>query len=97
MCLLTLGPCVFSLSLSLCVCVCVCMCACRLDILQVGRFTNSRTRSRAKSAVADALADAHKRIYDAVKDPKNEYGEDGVAAIGLRAPENIRVILAGQL
>lgn len=64
---------------------------------QVGRFTNGRMRSRATLSVAEVIADAHEKIYRAINDPQNEYGQDAAVAIGLRDPNNVRVILAGQL
>ena len=64
----------------------------------VAKITNVRARNRARAAVAEALARTHTEIYNAVKNPANEYGPDAVAAVGLRDPEKVELILSnGQI
>lgn len=67
-----------------------------LEALQppaVSKIINVRARNRAKTAVAESLAKAHRDIYDAVLNPDNRYGPDAVAAVGLRDPQKVELIL----
>mmetsp|Transcript_10391 Transcript_10391/g.27645 ORF Transcript_10391/g.27645 Transcript_10391/m.27645 type:complete len:328 (+) Transcript_10391:217-1200(+) len=58
---------------------------------------NLRMRNHARAAVADAVAAAHDELYYAVLDPRNEYGADAPAAVGLRSPDKVALILKGRL
>lgn len=64
----------------------------------VAKITNVRARNRARAAVADIVARTHTELYNAVKDPRNEYGSDAIASVGLRDPEKVELILSnGQM
>lgn len=64
----------------------------------VEKITNVRARNRARTAVAESLAKTHTEIYAAVQDPVNQYGSDAIAAVGLRDPQKVELILSnGQL
>lgn len=64
----------------------------------VAKITNVRARNRARAAVAESLARTHTEIYNAVQDPVNQYGPDAVAAVGLRDPQKVELILSnGQM
>lgn len=60
----------------------------------VDKITNVRARNRARAAVAESLAKTHTEIYAAVQDPANQYGPDAVAAVGLRDPDKVELILS---
>eukprot|EP00177_Eucheuma_denticulatum_P008733 GFKZ01015868.1.p1 GENE.GFKZ01015868.1~~GFKZ01015868.1.p1 ORF type:complete len:661 (+),score=67.63 GFKZ01015868.1:119-2101(+) len=64
----------------------------------VEKLTNVRARNRARAAVAESLARTHSEIYAAVQDGRNQYGPDAVAAVGLRDPQKVELILCnGQM
>lgn len=64
----------------------------------VNKITNVRARNRARTAVAEVVAKMHTELYNAVKDPFNEYGADAITAVGLRDPNKVELILCnGQI
>ncbi|KAA8496429.1 Conserved oligomeric Golgi complex subunit 6 [Porphyridium purpureum] len=64
---------------------------------KVNLVQNVRMRNRAKVSVAELLSEAHAALYNAVIDPKNEYGPDAAAAVGLRTPDMVSLVLQGQV
>lgn len=67
-----------------------------IDALQppaVAKIANVRSRHRAQTAVARNVARAHAELHAAVLEPENDYGADAAAAVGLRDPAKIELIL----
>lgn len=60
----------------------------------IEKITNVRARNRARVAVAESLAKTHTEIYAAVENPANQYGPDAIAAVGLRDPQKVELILS---